>query len=127
MILNKCLTAALVLTCLALAGCVDEGGRYSNHHYAARDNGHDFGYQNDEYIGRGRGSQHGGIGRPGNDRISQEYSNSGRERSGGNRSNNAGWTIWPGRGVHSRGLKFKLPGCPPNTSKVVAFGAARRS
>ena len=99
----KCLTAALVLTCLALAGCVDEGGRYSNHHYAARDNGHDFGYQNDEYIGRGRGSQHGGIGRPANDRISQEYSNSGRERSGGNRSNNAGNS---GSGQSGRGEVF---------------------
>lgn len=103
----KSIAGALGLTCVVLAGCVDEGGRYSNHRYAGRDNGYDFGYRDDEYRGRGRGSQHDGIGRAANDRVSQEYSGSGRERSDDSRSNNAGNS---GSGQPGRGEVFTPPG-----------------
>ena len=96
--------AALALTCLVLNGCVDEGDRYSNHRYVPRDD-RNLGYSSDEY--RGRGSQHDGIDRPANDRISEEYGGTNAGRSGGNRSNNAGNS---GSGQSGRGEVFTPPG-----------------
>jgi len=98
--------AALGLTCLVLNGCVDEGDRYSNHRYAPRD-GRNLEHSSDEYRGRGRGSQHDGIDRPANDRISEEYGGRNAGRSGGNRSNNAGNS---GSGQTGQGEVFTPPG-----------------
>jgi hypothetical protein len=55
--------AALGLTCLGIAGCVDEGGRYSSEDYVDRNGSRNFGFDTREYRGRGHASQRDGIGR----------------------------------------------------------------
>ena len=99
--------AAFGLAGLVLTGCVDDRGRYSNHGYAGRDDGRNFGYRNRQYQDRGRGSQHDGIGRAANDRVSEEYGGRGSERSGGDRSDHGNNS---GSGQSGRGEVFTPPG-----------------